>query len=276
MNEDFSHLLIKAKRIRRKILEIIFHAGSGHPGGSLSAVEIGTALFFHLLKHDPGNPQKPDRDRFILSKGHAAPLLYVLLQEAGYFPEDWLTGFRRLDSPLQGHPHSLKCPGVEVSTGSLGQGLSIACGLVLADIINECRQNGESERYVYVLMGDGELDEGQIWEAAMFASHYKLSRLIAFVDRNYLQIDGETEKVMALEPLAAKWQAFGWHVQTIDGHSFSEIIDSVNLARKAEKPSVIIAGTIKGKGVSFMENDVSWHGKAPSQEELRKALRELS
>ncbi len=270
MSEDFSHLSIIAKRIRRKINEMIYRAGSGHPGGSLSGVELGTALFFHLLKHNPQHPQDPERDRFILSKGHAAPLLYALLQEAGYFPEEWLATFRQLDSPLQGHPHSLKCPGVEVSTGSLGQGLSIASGLAWGE-----RDKGH-HNYIYVLLGDGELDEGQVWEAAMFAAHYQLSNLIAFVDRNNLQIDGPTEKVMALEQLSAKWEAFGWHVQNIDGHSFPEIIKAVEIAKQSNKPSVIIARTVKGKGISFMENQSGWHGKAPNKEEFEQAMKELA
>jgi transketolase len=269
MKEDFSHLSSIAKRIRRIIIEIIHRAGSGHPGGSLSGVEIGTALFFHLLVHNPEKAKDPLRDRFILSKGHAAPLLYALLQESGYFPEEWLSGFRKLDSPLQGHPHSLKCPGVEVSTGSLGQGLSIACGLAWGE------RDNQHKNHIYTLMGDGELDEGQVWEAAMFASHYHLHNLIAFIDRNNLQIDGKTETVMALEPLALKWQAFGWDVQEINGHSFSEIISSVKRAKKTPQPSVIIARTVKGKGVSFMENERDWHGKAPNAEEFELALREL-
>ncbi len=270
MIEDYSQLSIIAKRVRRKIIEIIFRAGSGHPGGSLSGVEIGTALFFHLLVQNPENSHDPKRDRFILSKGHAAPLLYVLLQEAGYFPEEWLNDFRQLGSPLQGHPHSLKCPGVEVSTGSLGQGLSIASGLAWGERYNQ------HDNHIYVLLGDGELDEGQVWEAAMFASHYKLSNLIAFVDRNKLQIDGPTEQVMALEPLADKWQAFGWDVHNIDGHSFAEIIKAADQAKKSNKPSLIIARTVKGKGVSFMENKSNWHGRAPNREEYEKALQELT
>ncbi len=270
MDKDYSHLLSIARRVRRKIIEIIFKAGSGHPGGSLSGVEIGTALFFHILNHNPEDPKDPKRDRFVLSKGHAAPLLYALLQEAGYFPKEWLTGFRKLNSPLQGHPHSLKCPGVEVSTGSLGQGLSIASGIAWSD-----RYDRQDNR-TFVLIGDGELDEGQIWEAAMFAAHYKLSNLTAIIDRNMLQIDGNTEKVMALEPLAAKWQAFGWDVRQIDGHSFPEIIDAVEKDREQEKPVMIIASTVKGKGVSFMENDPAWHGKSPSRKEYEQAMRELS
>jgi len=269
MDKDYSHLFSIARRIRRKIIEIIFRAGSGHPGGSLSGVEIGTALFFHILNHNPEYPKDPKRDRFILSKGHAAPLLYALLQESGYFPEEWLTRFRKLDSPLQGHPHSLKCPGVEVSTGSLGQGFSIACGLAWS------MKYDRQKNRVFVLMGDDELDEGQVWEAAMFAPHYKLGNLTVFIDRNRLQIDGNTEKVMALEPLADKWKAFGWDVLQIDGHSFSEIINAAVRVERSNRPLVIIADTIKGKGVSSMENDPGWHGKSPSQEEYEQAMMEL-
>ncbi len=259
----------QAKSVRKELLAIINRAGSGHPGGCLSAVEIGTALFFRILNHNPQNPKQVGRDHFILSKGHCAPLLYVLLQKSGYFPKAWLKSLRKLDSPLQGHPHSLKCPGVEVSTGSLGQGLSISCGLALG------KKMDKTASYVYTLMGDGELDEGQVWEAAMFAAHYQLSNIIAFVDRNSLQIDGNTESVMSLEPLSAKWKAFGWDVHTIDGHHFTEITDSVSKAKKSVEPSVIICRTIKGKGVSFMENEAEWHGKAPNEEELQQALKEL-
>ncbi len=266
---DESYLVKKSNLVRKKILGIIFRAGSGHPGGSLSAVEIGTALFFHILNHDPKNPCLPERDRFILSKGHAAPLLYVLLQESGYFPEQWLETFRELNSPLQGHPSSIKCPGIEISTGSLGQGLSICCGIALGN-----RQKNLN-CYAFTLLGDGELDEGQVWEAAMFASHFKLSNVIAFIDRNGLQIDGTTEKIMALEPLSEKWKSFGWDVHTINGHSFADIIMSVDNAKKSPKPSVIIANTIKGKGVSFMENNASWHGKAPNKIEYELAMKEL-
>lgn len=264
------HLLAaKANCVRKSLLQIIYRAGSGHPGGSLSAVEIGTALFFHLLKHNPAEPNLKDRDRFVLSKGHCAPLLYVLLQKCGYFPEEWLPTFRDIDSPLQGHPNSLKCPGIEISTGSLGQGLSICCGIAIGNRMDNLNS------YVYTLMGDGELDEGQVWEAAMFASHYKLGKIIAFVDRNGLQIDGTTEQVMSLEPLTERWKSFGWDVHLIDGHNFQEIVSSVEKAKLSEKPSVIIAKTVKGKGVSFMENRPEWHGKAPDKDEFNKAMDEL-
>ncbi|MFA5498296.1 MAG: transketolase [Candidatus Cloacimonadia bacterium] len=269
MSDFNSHLLPLTRRVRRRIIETIYQAGSGHPGGSLSSVEIGTALFFSIMRHDPANPLSTDRDRFILSKGHAAPLLYVLLQEAGYIEEELLPTFRSFGSILQGHPSSLKCPGVEVSTGSLGQGLSVASGIALGNKYNE------SDSYTYVLLGDGELNEGQIWEAAMFASHYNLNNLIAFIDRNRLQIDGMTEEVMGLEPLADKWRAFNWNVQTIHGHSIPEIEEAVVQAKQSSRPSMIIANTVKGKGVSFMENKVGWHGKVPSEDEYRQALEEL-
>lgn len=257
----------KARLVRKKVLQIIHRAGSGHPGGSLSAVDLCTVLFFNSADFTKSGPA---RDRFILSKGHAAPLLYVLFSELGFCSEKDLLSFRQMDSTFQGHPHSLKCQNVEISTGSLGQGLSIACGISLA----ATKDNMNFK--VYVLVGDGELDEGQIWEAAMFASHYKLKNLIVVVDRNGLQIDGETEKVMQLEPLEDKWKSFGWYVQAIDGHSISEIIDSIEKAKKSNKPNIIIAKTVKGKGVSFMENKAEWHGKAPDKGELELALRELN
>ena len=269
MNDFSSHLLPIAKRIRRRIIEMIYRAGSGHPGGSLSAVEIGTALFFSIMRHNSKDGELATRDRFVLSKGHAAPLLYALLQETGYLNEDSLATFRSFGSILQGHPNSLVCPGVEVSTGSLGQGLSIASGIALGNKLDGV------DSYTYVLMGDGELDEGQVWEAAMFAPHYKLDNLIAFIDRNRLQIDGTTEEIMTLEPLAEKWRAFNWKVQTVDGHNFDEIFSAVEQAKKSVKPSIIIADTVKGKGVSFMENQVGWHGKAPSESEYSRALEEL-
>ncbi len=267
--KNFIELENIAKQIRRKTLEIIFNAGSGHPGGSLSSVDIGTSLFFYLMNHDPNNPNWKDRDRFILSKGHAAPLLYVILQMSGYFPENWLSTFRKINSPLQGHPNSLKCPGIEVSTGSLGQGLSIACGMALS------LKKDNMKSIVYTLHGDGELNEGQIWEAVMFAAHYKLNNLIAFIDKNDLQIDGSTDEVMSMKSIEEKFSAFNWNVLTCDGHSITDIVNKTIEAKKSIKPSVIIAKTIKGKGVSFMENVAGWHGKSPSKIELQLALEEL-
>lgn len=267
---DFSCLKIKAKSIRKKIIKSIYIAGSGHPGGSLSSVEIGTALYFKLMNHKPDKPMWEDRDRFILSKGHAAPLLYSLLSESGYINEESLSTLRKIDTILQGHPHSLKCPGVDVSTGSLGQGLSVACGIAkYAKLFSK-------GFYVYTLHGDGELNEGQIWEAAMFAAHHNLDNIIAFVDRNYLQLDGNTEDILKLEPLNQKFISFGWNCIVIDGHSFEEIVTAVQNAKKCKgKPTVIIAKTVKGKGISFMENQAGWHGKAPNEDEYIKALKEI-
>lgn len=260
----------KARIIRRHVVESIFHAGSGHPGGSLSATDVITALYFHVMKHDPANPHWPGRDYFVLSKGHAAPALYAALAESGYFPVEDLRSLRKIDSHLQGHPDMLKTPGVEASTGSLGQGLSIGCG-----IASSLRIDGR-DNHVFVMMGDGELEEGQVWEAALFAAHYRLDNLIAIIDRNRLQIDGCTEDVMCLEPLADKWGAFHWDVTEIDGHDMREIVEALIRARdKAEGPTVIISNTIKGKGVSFMENSLKFHGKAPNEEEYRLALEEL-
>lgn len=259
----------RVKRVKRNILRMIHKAGSGHPGGSLSCVEVLSVLFFREMRHRPREPGWVGRDRFVLSKGHAAPALYAVLAECGYFPVSELWGLRKFGRLLQGHPH-FGIPGVEVSTGSLGQGLSVACGMALAG-----RLDGRKSR-VFVLLGDGECDEGQIWEAAMLASHYRLDNLVAFVDRNGLQIDGPTEKVMSVEPLADKWRSFGWNVVEIDGHDLSAISSAVGLAGKVRRrPTVVIAHMVKGKGVSFMEWAVEYHGKAPSSEELERALCEI-
>ncbi|ACX52944.1 Transketolase domain protein [Ammonifex degensii KC4] len=266
---EYRELERKAQLIRQHVIRMLMHAGSGHPGGSLSAVDILTALYFRVMRIDPENPQDPDRDRFILSKGHAAPALYAVLAERGFFPVSWLESLRRLGSPLQGHPDMRKVPGVEMSTGSLGQGLSVGVGMALA-----AKLRGSGCR-VFVLLGDGECQEGQVWEAAMAAGHYRLNNLVAIVDRNRLQIDGETEKVMALEPLAAKWRAFNWSVIEIDGHNFEEIVPALERVGYAQKPTAIIAHTVKGKGVSFMENQVDWHGVAPKPEQGIQALKEL-
>jgi len=261
----------KAKKIRYEIIRMIGLAGSGHPGGSLSAADIGVALFFHQMRYKPDNPKWEGRDRFILSKGHAAPLLYALLAEAGFFSPEHLATLRQYGSILQGHPASQKTPGVEVSTGSLGQGLSVGVGMALAG-----KMDGRSYN-VYTLLGDGELDEGQVWEAIMSANHYRLDNLCAIVDRNFLQIDGDTEQVMALEVLEQKWKSFGWETIIINGHNMQEIIDALSLFLEVKnKPTVIIAQTVKGKGVSFMENKPEWHGKAPTSELLEKALQELA
>lgn len=267
--DDIKILDEKARTIRKHIINMIFEAGSGHPGGSLSSVDILTALYFHTMRHNALEPKWTDRDRFILSKGHAAPALYATLAEAGYFPVKELLSLRKIGSMLQGHPDN-NVPGVDVSSGSLGQGLSIACGLALA-----AKLDNKVYR-VYTLLGDGECDEGQIWEAAILASHYKLNNLTTIVDRNGLQIDGPTEKIMCLEPIAGKWKAFGWHVIEIDGNKIVEIIAALNEAKKISgRPTVIIAHTFKGKGVSFMEWISAFHGKTLSKEELKIALQEL-
>jgi len=259
-----------ARLIRIDILKMLNRAGSGHTGGSLSAVEIITALYFSKMRHDPKQPHWEERDRFILSKGHAAPALYATLARAGYFPREELMTLRKLGSHLQGHPDMKTTPGVEVSTGSLGQGLSMGNGMALS-----ARIDGKDTR-VYVLMGDGEQQEGQVWEAAMTSSHYKIDNLCGIVDRNGLQIDGSTKEIMNIDPLVNKWEAFGWHVTAIDGHNFKEIINALDVAETVKGlPSMIIANTVKGKGVSIFENKVKYHGVAPTDEELEIALSEL-
>ncbi len=265
-----AELLDKAKTIRRHIVEMVGKAGSGHPGGSLSAVEIVTALYFRALRHNPKNPQWADRDRFILSKGHAAPVLYAALAECDYMPVEELSTLRQLDSRLQGHTDMTTVPGVEMSAGSLGQGLSFSVGVALAGRLDK------RNYWVYTLLGDGECDEGQVWEAAMAAAHYKLDRMIAFVDYNKLQIDGWNKDVMNLEPFTDKWRAFGWYVIEIDGNDFGQVFSAIDSAKKvSNQPKMIIAHTVKGKGVSYMENNVDFHGKAPNEEEIKKALKEL-
>ncbi|BCV20157.1 transketolase [Moorella sp. Hama-1] len=270
MLNDYQELAATARQIRRHIIRMVGAAGSGHPGGSLSAADIMTALYFKVMRLDPARPDWPERDRFVLSKGHAAPVLYATLAERGFFPVDQLTTLRQLGSPLQGHPDRKSLPGVEVSTGSLGHGLAVANGMALA-----ARLDGRDYR-VYVLMGDGELEEGMVWEGAMAAAHYRLDNLTAIVDHNHLQIDGRVEEVMSPEPVAAKFQAFGWEVLAIDGHDFGQILGALERAREIKgRPTVIIAETVKGKGVSFMEKQAGWHGKAPKPEEVEKALAEL-
>lgn len=259
-----------AKKLRRHVITMIGKAGSGHPGGSLSAAEIITALYFKVLRHDPANPRWAERDRFILSKGHAAPILYAALAERGYFPGEELATLRTLGSCLQGHCDMTATRGVEMSSGSLGQGLSFGIGIALAG-----RLNARDYR-VYVLLGDGECDEGQVWEAAMASAHFKLDNLVAIVDHNELQIDGWNRDVMNLEPLPEKWKAFGWHTIEVNGHDLSQLIAAFDEAKRVKgKPTAIIAHTIKGKGVSFMENNVDFHGKAPTPAEMEKALEEL-
>jgi len=259
-----------AKRLRRHIITMIGKASSGHPGGSLSAVEIVTTLYFNVLRYKPSDPCWSDRDRFILSKGHAAPLLYAVLAECGYLPADELLTLRQLDSRLQGHADCQLTPGVEMSAGALGQGLSFAIGVALAGRL-------DSKDYrVYVLLGDGECDEGQVWEAAMAAAHFKVGNLVAIVDNNGIQLDGWNRDIMNLEPFNKKWEAFGWHVIEVDGHDLAQLTQAFERAKTVEgQPTVIIAHTIKGKGVSFMENNPDFHGKAPNADEVEIALREL-
>jgi transketolase len=265
-----SELEAKALALRRHVIRMIYAAGSGHPGGSLSCADVIAALFFKVMDHSPERMGSQDRDHFILSKGHAAPVYYAALAECGYFPTEELLTLRKLHSRLQGHPSRVKTPGVEMSTGSLGQGLSVANGLALA-----LRLLG-LDRKVYCLCGDGEMAEGQVWEAAMFAAHYHLDNVIAIVDRNGLQIDGRTEEVMSLEPLGDKWRAFGWHVLFMDGNDMWQVLDTLAEAKGHKgSPTVIIARTVKGKGVSFMENNVGFHGKAPNAKEYEQAMREL-
>ncbi|MGI6129850.1 MAG: transketolase [bacterium] len=260
----------KAMVIRKHIVNMIHAAKSGHPGGSLSAVETLTALYFHVMRLDPGRPEWKERDRFVLSKGHAAPALYATLAERGFFSTDELTTLRQLGSPLQGHPDMKRVPGVEMSTGSLGQGLSAACGMALAGQLDKASWR------VFALVGDGECEEGQIWEAAMAAAHYKLDNLIVYLDYNRLQIDGSIRAVMNPEPFPEKWKAFGWQVYTVDGHSLKEIVEATEQAQATKgRPSIIICHTVKGKGISFMENEADWHGKAPNDDQADKALAEL-
>jgi transketolase len=258
-----------AQQIRRDIVEMIHTAGSGHPGGSLSAVEILTTLYFDTMDIDPKDPERTTRDRFVLSKGHAAPALYATLARRGYFAPETLGTLRKMGSILQGHPDMKKVPGVDFSTGSLGQGFSGAVGMALAN-----RLDGNGKK-VYVLLGDGELNEGIVWEAAMAAGHYGLSNLVAIVDHNGLQIDGTNDEVMTLGSVGGKWESFGWHVLSADGHDSAALIEAYRKAEAIDGPVVVIAETIKGKGVSFMEDKVGWHGKAPSAEELSTALAEL-
>jgi transketolase len=270
LEANIENLIEKSFKIRKHVLEMTTRARSGHPGGSLSCVEILVTLYFHVMRHNPKNPQWPDRDVFILSKGHAAPTLYAVLAEAGYFPIDELKKFRTLGGILQGHPDRNRTPGVENSSGSLGMGLSIANGIALAGKLDR------KDYRVYVLLGDGECNEGLVWEAAMASTHYKLDNLTAVVDRNGLQIDGPTEIVMSIEPLAVKWRAFGWHVIEVNGHDIRALIQAFEEAKNVRfEPTVIIAHTIKGEGVSFMRWIKDFHGKALKEAELREALNDL-
>ena len=267
---EIAELKKKAKKIRIDIIKMIGTAGSGHPGGALSSADLMTVLYFDQLKHNPQKPWWEERDRVIFSKGHSSALLYACLAESGYFPVQDLLTFRKIGSLLQGHPARNGLRGVEVSTGSLGQGLSIGVGMALG-----LRQSGKDSR-VYVLIGDGECDCGQIWEAAMAAAHCKLDNLCGIVDYNHLQIDGFTEEIMSLEPLGKKWQDFGWEVINIDGHNCEQVMSAYEKAKTVKgKPSLILAKTVKGKGVSYMENEAIWHGKAPKGEQMEQAVKEL-
>ncbi len=268
--ETIANLKKEATILRRHIIEMTHHAQSGHPGGSLSACDLVTALYFHVLRVDPKNPAWPDRDRFVLSKGHACPVWYAALAERGFFPVEELLTFRKINSRLQGHPELGTTPGVENAAGAEGQGLSFSVGLALA-----ARMDHKPWR-VYTIMGDGEQDVGQTWEAAMAGAKYGLDNLTAFVDRNGIQQEGRTEDIMPLEPLMDKWRAFNWNVMTIDGHDFRQILAAVHEAQDTKgRPTVVIARTVKGKGVSFMENKIKYHGAATTDEEYKQALAEL-
>ena len=266
--EELTALKSKAKDVRIDILKMITKASSGHTGGSLSAADILTLLFFHEMKVDPKDPKKADRDRLVLSKGHAAPALYAVLAEKGYFPKEELDTLRQAGHMLQGHPDLKHTPGVDMTTGSLGQGISAACGMALASKMNK------ADWRVYAILGDGELEEGQVWEAAMYAAHYKLDHLMAFVDNNGLQIDGPITEVMSSLPIGEKFQAFGWHVIETDGHDMEKLHEAIEEAKTISgKPTMIVMKTVKGKGVPEIENQVGWHGKAPSKEECERLIK---
>jgi len=264
---DLGH---RARKVRINIIEMLNAAGSGHPGGSLSMADIVTVLYFNKMNIRTEDPKWEDRDRFVLSKGHAAPALYAVLAERGFFAKETLDTLRKLDSKLQGHPDMKSTLGVDMSTGSLGQGLSVANGMALSGKLDK------KEYQVYVIIGDGELQEGQIWEAAMSATHYKLDNITVFIDNNGLQIDGANKEVMGVDPIGEKFKAFGWHVLEINGHNLEEISEAIDIAKAIKnKPTAIVAKTVKGKGVSFMENQIGWHGTAPNQEQKQQAIAEL-
>ncbi|MEA2037882.1 MAG: transketolase [Nanoarchaeota archaeon] len=271
MNKELTNKLSKiASQVRKDVLEMTTEAGSGHPGGSLSATDLMVALYFHKMRHNPKKPDWEDRDRFVLSKGHACPALYSCLARSGYFEASELKTLRKLGSSLQGHPEMTRCKGIEASTGPLGQGLSFANGIALSGKLDK------KDYKIYVMVGDGESNEGNIWEAAMASSHYKLDNLVLILDHNRLQIDGFTKDVMNIEPLDEKFKSFGWKVIVTDGHDFEKIIEALDEADKVKgKPAVIIADTIKGKGVSCMENQAGWHGKTCTPEELQQHLKEM-
>jgi len=263
-------LAVTAQEARRWIIRMTHEAGSGHPGGSLSSIDILIALYYKVMRHDPSHPTWADRDRMVLSKGHGAPALYTTLALCGYFEKEELLTLRKLGSRLQGHPSMNKTPGIDMSTGSLGQGLSIAIGMALGARLDR------KDYRVYCMLGDGEVQEGQVWEAAMAAAHYKVDNLCAILDRNKLQIDGPTDKIMSIEPVRSKFDAFGWHTIEINGHDHKDILRALREAETMKgRPSIIIANTVKGKGVSYMEGSVKFHGKTPNKEELAQALSEL-
>ncbi len=271
---DFKKYEDIASRIRIDIIKAVHKAGSGHPGGSLSAADIVTALYFKVMNIDPENPRMEGRDKFILSKGHAGPVQYAALAERGYYDVEDMMSLRRLGSHFQGHPNRDKVPGIEMSTGSLGQGFSVSVGMALAGKLDE--KDGKKTGRIYTLLGDGELQEGLIWEAAMSAAHYKLDNLCVIVDWNGLQIDGKNEDVMTVVPIDEKFKAFGFNVLMIDGHDFGQIFDAFDKAKACKgKPTAIIAKTNKGRGVSFMQDNPGWHGKAPKEDEAKQAVTEL-
>jgi transketolase len=268
--QEITELKKRATVIRKHIIDEVYNASSGHPGGSLSCTDILTVLYFHEMRVDPDNPRWQDRDRFVLSKGHCAPALYAALAERGFFPIKELIRFRHAKSYLQGHPSLKHVPGVDMSTGSLGQGISAAVGMALAGKLDN------KDYRVHVIIGDGEMQEGQVWEALMAAAHYKLDNLVAFLDHNGLQIDGKITEVMSPESVEEKFKAFGWNVINIDGHDYLQIIEAVEQAKKIKgAPTMIVADTIKGKGVSYMENAAGWHGSAPNKEQRDQAIAEL-
>lgn len=266
---DKIKLMRVANEIRKGVLTAVFSASSGHPGGSLGIADILAYLYFEEMNVDPNNPKMENRDRFVLSKGHTSPALYATLAQKGFFPKEDLATFRHKDSYLQGHPDMKHIPGVDMSTGSLGLGISAACGMALSAKISEKTYR------VYSILGDGESQEGQVWEAAMFAAHYGLNNLCVFVDSNGLQIDGPVSEVMNPNPLDEKFKAFGWNVMVIDGHNFDEIDEAVKAAKKSDKPFAVICKTVKGKGVSYMENQCSWHGSAPNKEQYEIGMKDL-
>lgn len=270
--QTLPQLKVTANSIREDIIKMLEHAGSGHSAGPLGLADIFTALYFNILKHDPKNPDMPERDLMILSNGHCVPVRYATMARAGYFPLEELMTLRQLGSRLQGHPERTKLPGMENTSGPLGSGLSQAAGMAYVMKFIDIQPH----RWVYTVMGDGELNEGNIWEAAMFAGKYKLHNLVGIIDRNNIQIDGNTEDIMPLEDLKGKWESFGWHVQEIDGNNIESVIDACSMARAIiEKPSIIIAHTIPGKGVPFMEYDYHWHGAPPNSEQAKEALKKL-